>query len=107
MRRILVDLARRRNSQRRGGGRQKVDLLAHDLAIDPPDDQILALDEALTRFHAVDAQAAEVVKLRVFAGMSVEDAARSLGISPRTAKRDWVYARAWLRRQIEGDAGSD
>jgi len=107
MRRILVDQARRRNSQRRGGGRQKVDLLAHDLAIDPPDDQILALDEAMTRFHAVDAQAAEVVKLRVFAGMSVEDAARSLGISPRTAKRDWVYARAWLRRQIEGDAGSN
>src|SRR5579872_3315931 len=75
MRRILVERARHRNSQRRGGGRQKVDLLAYDLAIDPPDDQLLELDEALTRFHAVDAQAADVVKLRVFAGMSVEDAA--------------------------------
>ena len=104
MRRILVDAARRRNSQQRGGGRRKVELLDRDLAIEPPDDQLLVLDEALAKFQMFDPQAAELVKLRVFVGLSVEEAARNLGISPRTAKRGWAYARAWLRREIDGNA---
>jgi DNA-directed RNA polymerase specialized sigma24 family protein len=79
-------------------------LLDRDLAIDPPDDQLLVLDGALAKFQTIDPQAAELVKLRVFVGMSVEEAATNLGISPRTAKRDWAYARAWLRREIDGDA---
>lgn len=107
MRRILVDAARRRNSQRHGGGRQQLDLLDHDLSVQPPDDQLLALDEVLEKLKKVDPQSAELVKLRVFGGMSVDDAARSLGISPRTAKRGWAYARAWLRREINGAPGSE
>jgi RNA polymerase sigma factor (TIGR02999 family) len=107
MRRILIDAARRRSSQRRGGHREKLELLDQDLAIQPADDQLLALDEALAKFETVDARSAEVVKLRIFAGMTIEDAARQLGISPRTAKREWSYARAWLRRAVNGDPGSD
>ena len=104
MRRILVDAARRRNSQQHGGGRRKVELSDRNLAIEPADDQLLDLDAALAKFQTLDPQAAELVKLRVFVGMSVEEAAGNLGISPRTAKRHWAYARAWLRREIDGDA---
>jgi RNA polymerase sigma factor (TIGR02999 family) len=102
MRRILVEQARRRNTARRGGGRRKMELLSdEEPAVDAPDEQLLDLDAALTRFQAVDPQAAEVVKLRLFAGLTVEDAATRLGIAPRTVKRNWAYARSWLRREIE------
>jgi RNA polymerase sigma factor (TIGR02999 family) len=100
MRRILVDTARRKRSERHGGRRQRCELLDGDLMTEPVSDDLLDLDEALTRLSAVDAQAAEVVKLRVFAGMAVEDVARHLRVSPRTAKRSWAYARAWLMREM-------
>jgi RNA polymerase sigma factor (TIGR02999 family) len=100
MRRILVDSARRKNSERHGGRRQRRELLDCDLTTEPVDDDLLDLDEALTRFSGVDGQAAELVRLRVFAGMTVDEVARHLGVSPRTAKRSWAYARAWLMREM-------
>jgi len=124
MRRILVERARRRQRVRHGGGRQRVDLdhldaaqLTPDQEIDLADDlglaeQLLALDEALTRLAADQPQAADVVKLRYFAGLTAEQAADSLSISLRTANRHWAYAKAWLYQQlsahhcgvIDGDA---
>ena len=100
MRRILIDAARRKQCQRHGGGAQRMDLLDEDLAALPVNDELLDLDAALTKLSAVDAQAAEMVKLRVFAGMTVEEAAAVTGVSPRTAKRHWAYARAWLGREL-------
>ena len=73
----------------------------------PVSDELLDLDEALSKLGAVDAQAAEVVKLRVFAGMTVEEVAEHLGISPRTAKRSWAYARAWLGRELSVHPGPE
>ena len=105
MRRILVDSARRKRAARHGGAARRVDLLEADAVAPPDGDDLLDLDEALTEFAAVDPQAAELVKLRVFAGVTVEEAARALGVSPRTAKRGWAYARAWLSRRLGGPAG--
>jgi RNA polymerase sigma factor (TIGR02999 family) len=99
MRRILVDAARRKTRVRRGGGRQRRDLSDDDLITYPIDDRLIDLDAALCRLGMVDPQAAELVKLRVFAGMTIDEVARSLGLSPRTAKRTWAYARAWLGRE--------
>ena len=99
MRRILVDAARRKTRDRRGGGRQRRDLSDDDLITYPIDDRLIDLDAALSRLGMVDPQAAELVKLRVFAGMTIDEVARSLGLSPRTAKRTWAYARAWLGRE--------
>jgi RNA polymerase sigma factor (TIGR02999 family) len=104
MRRILVDAARRKRALRRGGNAHRRDLLEGDLVSPPAGDDLLDLDEALTEFAAIEPQAAELVKLRVFAGATVEDAARLLGVSPRTAKRAWAYARAWLGRRL-GEPG--
>jgi RNA polymerase sigma factor (TIGR02999 family) len=101
MRRILVENARRKGRHKHGGGRQRVDLLADEVADAPPDDQVLLLDEALTRLASVRPPAAELVKLRFFSGLTVEEAAPLVGVSPRTARRLWVYARAWLRREME------
>jgi RNA polymerase sigma factor (TIGR02999 family) len=100
MRRILVEAARRKGSRRRGGERRRCELLDGDLVTCPVSDELLDLDEALSKLGSADAQAAEVVKLRVFAGMTVEEVAEHLGISPRTAKRSWAYARAWLGREL-------
>ena len=100
MRRILVEAARRKGSQRQGGGRQRCELLDGDLLTYGVSDELLDLDAALTKLSAVDGPAAELVKLRAFAGMTVEEAAGHLGISPRTAKRSWTYARAWLMREL-------
>jgi RNA polymerase sigma factor (TIGR02999 family) len=100
MRRILVDQARRKGSQRRGGSRQRRQLLDADRSEAPLHDELLDLDEALARLAATDPQAAEVVKLRVFAGMTVEEIAQVQGTSPRTVKRNWAYARAWLGREL-------
>ncbi len=100
MRRILVEAARRKGSQRQGGGRQRCELLDGDLLTYGVSDELLDLDAALTKLSAVDGPAAELVKLRAFAGMTVEEAAGHLGISPRTAKRSWAYARAWLLREL-------
>jgi RNA polymerase sigma factor (TIGR02999 family) len=102
MRRILIETARRRKRQKRGGG-ARAELLEADLAVDDPPDEILAVDEALARLAAEDAQAAELVKLRYFAGLSVEEAAQALGMSRATAYRHWAYARAWVRCEVLGD----
>ncbi len=102
MRRILVESARRKRRRKHGGDRQRVPL--DDIA-DPagaPSDDVLALDEALVRLAEEDPVKARLVELRFFAGLSVEDAARCLGISRSTADRYWVYARAWLYDKLRG-----
>jgi RNA polymerase sigma factor (TIGR02999 family) len=101
MRRILVEYARRKARVKHGGGRQRLELREDDLVAQVPNDQLLALDEALGQLAAVRPDLAELVKLRYFAQMTVEQTAALLGSSPRTVKRDWVYASAWLRRAIE------
>ena len=100
MRRILVDAARRKRRARHGGGRLRVALDADKLPIDMPPDRILSLDEAMTRLAERDAQAARLVDLLCFAGLSITEAAAALGISPRTAYRDWAFAQAWLYREV-------
>jgi RNA polymerase sigma factor (TIGR02999 family) len=104
MRRILVESARRKKRLKHGGDRQRVDLDDQDVPVRPPPDEILALDEALTRLAADDPEAARVVQLHFFAGLSIEQAAEALGVSRATAYRQWSYARAWLRCAIGGDA---
>jgi RNA polymerase sigma factor (TIGR02999 family) len=107
MRRILVEQARRRGRLRHGGGRQRVDLLERELAGSPADyERILLLDEALDRLAAVRPQAAELVKLRFFSGLTAEEAAPIVGLSIRTARRLWAFARAWLRREMQRLADS-
>jgi len=101
MRRILVDNARKKKGLKRGGDRQRVDLFDGDLAGDAPNEQMLALDEALAQFGQEQPRMAELVKLHFFAGLTFDQAALALGISVRTAKRDWTFARAWLRRAME------
>jgi RNA polymerase sigma factor (sigma-70 family) len=100
MRRILVDRARRRKSERHGGGLARKDLDTLDLAAPEASDDLLALDEALCRLAAADEQAALLVRLRYFAGLTVPEVAETLGISPRTADRLWAYARAFLHAEI-------
>lgn len=102
MRRILVDRARHKQSLKRGGGRQRVDLEHLDLACEPPADELLAIHEALTKLEAAHPAKAELVKLRFFTGLTGEEAAHVLGISPATADNHWAYARAWLRLEISG-----
>ena len=96
MRRILVESARRKHAARRGGGEARLDVNDIQITAPVPDDELLAVHEALDRLAAHDAQKAELVKLRYFAGMSIEETSVALGISERTAKRHWTYARAWL-----------
>jgi len=99
MRRILVDSARRKRALRHGGGQQRIDIAEIVLAA-PNDSQVLAVNDALEKFAAVDSQKAELVKLRYFAGLTIDEAAGVLGISAPTAKRYWAYARAWLFEEI-------
>ena len=100
MRRILIDNARRKRSQKRGGGRQRQPLEA--VSAPEPDEDLLALDEALDRLAAQDPLKAQLVELRYFGGLTGEQAAEALGISPTTADRHWAYARAWLRTEVRG-----
>jgi RNA polymerase sigma factor (TIGR02999 family) len=100
MRRILVNRARDKRRLKRGGGQRRVDLDLAELTIDAPNDDLLALDEALEQLERRDAPCASLVKLRFFAGLSQEEAARSLGLSRRTADRHWAYAKAWLYHEI-------
>ena len=100
MRRILIDRARRKRAARHGGGQQRVDILEVDLASPDEDDQLLALSEALDKLAVEHKAEAELVKLRYFVGMTNDEAAEVLGISPRTAKYYWTHARAWLFREI-------
>ena len=106
MRRILVDNARRKKAVKHGGELRRVELDGLDVPIRTPPEEVLALDEALTRLAAEDPEAAQVVQLHFFAGLSIEQAAAALGVSRATAYRDWSFARAWLRCAIggEGDA---
>jgi RNA polymerase sigma factor (TIGR02999 family) len=100
MRRILVDRARQRKSQKRGGARTRVQF-REDLLAAPDDcEEILAVHEALDGLATADPQAAHLVKFRYFAGMSIDDTAQMLNISPRSADRLWSYARAWLQRAV-------
>ncbi len=107
MRRILIDRARDRKRLKRGGdaGRERLDLESLVRGDAPPDD-LIDLDEALTRLAAVDTRAAELVKLRLFAGLSLDEAASALGVVRRTAERDWAFARAWLYQQLNPHSSS-
>ena len=102
MRRILVENARRKRSLKRGGGLVRQELPEADLAAPEPREDLLALDEALDRLTAKDPAKAELVKLRYFAGLTGEQAAEILGISPATADRHWAYARSWLQAEVRG-----
>jgi RNA polymerase sigma factor (TIGR02999 family) len=101
MRRILIARARRKGRQRRGSGAAHLDVDELEIASPAPDEQLVALNEALDRFAALEPQQAELVKLRCFVGLKIEEAAEVLGISEATAKRWWVYARAWLFDEIQ------
>ena len=105
MRRILVDNARHKQSLRAGGDRQRLDLSDIELAIQTPDLDLLALDQALDKLEATDKRKADLVKLRFFAGLTNEQAAQALGISTSTADNDWAYARCWLRLELGGSRG--
>jgi RNA polymerase sigma factor (TIGR02999 family) len=100
MRRILIDNARRKLTQKRGGDRQRQELDA--VAAPEPDEELLALDEALQRLAATDPLKARLVELRHFAGLTGDEAAEVLGISPSTADRHWAFARAWLQAEVRG-----
>lgn len=102
MRRILIDRARRRRALRRGGQAERVDLEGMEIPLGTDDDQLLALHEALDRLAEKDVAKAELVKLRFFVGLTLEEAAKVLGLSGPAAKRHWAYARAWLYREIAG-----
>jgi RNA polymerase sigma factor (TIGR02999 family) len=106
MRRILIDRARQKRSEKRGGTRKQLDIDAIDLATTATPDQFLAFDEALTKLAQEDFAAAQVVKLRYFAGLTVDEAGKSLGMSTATAYRHWNYARVWLHAELLGDAES-
>jgi RNA polymerase sigma factor (TIGR02999 family) len=102
MRRILVDRARRKAAAKRGGDLARADLEPELIAAPEIQEDLLALDAALDRFAAEHSVQAELVKLRYFGGLSLPDAAAALGLSERTAGRHWAFARAWLRRAVEG-----
>lgn len=101
MRRILIQNVRRKKRLKRGGGMERVDLEEVDLPAPLPDEELLALDEALDELAAVDPRAVELVKLCFFVGLSQEQAARELGVSISTVERTWAYARAWLFREMQ------
>jgi len=104
MRRILIEHARSRNRVKRGGDRQRIPLNVLDLAADQDPEQIMSLDAAIERLANEDPRLAEIVRLRFYAGLSVEQTAAALAISDRTVKRDWAFARAWLHRELESEA---
>jgi RNA polymerase sigma factor (TIGR02999 family) len=103
MRRILVDNARRKRAVKHTGERERVSLEGLEVVDEAPPEQLLALNEALTRLAAADPRKAELVKLRFFTGLSIEATAQALAISPATAKRWWTFARAWLLRDVEDE----
>jgi len=102
MRQVLIDYARGRKRGKRGGDAVRIPL-AHDLdaAVEQPE-LLLELDEALTRLEALNERQCRVVECRTFAGLSVEETAQALGVSPATVKRDWTFSRAWLHRELRG-----
>jgi RNA polymerase sigma factor (TIGR02999 family) len=102
MRRILIENARWKKAQKHGGARKRIDLADVELSSHSSPEGLLLLDDALSRLTREDLSAAEVAKLRLFTGLSVEDAANVLGLSRSTAFRHWTYARAWLQAQLQG-----
>lgn len=102
MRRILVESARRKRALKRGAGAEREELSESHIVTTAPSEQVLAVDEALDQLAAEDATCADLVKLRYFAGMTMEEAATALGLPLRNAERLWTYSRAWLRRKIVG-----
>jgi len=105
MRRILIERARRKHALKRGAGAERIDLDRVDLALEADADIVIRVNEALEKLAAQDSQAAEVVKLRFFVGLDYVEAAQTLGISERTAKRCWTFARVWLYRELSLSAG--
>jgi RNA polymerase sigma factor (TIGR02999 family) len=107
MRRILVNLALRKRTLKRGGNRKRVDLNDANAATTPPDDDLIALDEALDKLAEIESRTAELVKLRYFAGFTNKQAAELLGISPRQADSLWAFAKVWLHERIADSNPSD
>ncbi|MFQ5415108.1 MAG: ECF-type sigma factor [Phycisphaerae bacterium] len=103
MRRILVERARRRARIKHGGGRRRADLDALQLAGDEPAEDLVALDDALSKLALCDKRKADVVMLRYFTGLTIDDTARALGVSPATVKSDWSFAKAWLYSEMSDD----
>jgi RNA polymerase sigma factor (TIGR02999 family) len=103
MRRILVDNAHRKKALKRGGNRNRVELSDIDLAVQPPEDDLIALNEALDQLAELEPQTADLVKLRYFAGLTNKQSAELLGISPRKADSLWAYAKVWLHERIVGE----
>lgn len=103
MRQILVDYARKRNAVKRGSGERKITLDESPLIIDISDEKILALDEALKRLESIEERSSKIVELRYFSGLTIEETAEILQISPATVKRDWNFAKAWLYREIQNN----
>lgn len=103
MRRILVESARRKSRTKHGGAMQRVNLEEHDVPVKATPEEILALDDALTKLAAEEPSAARIVQLHFFAGLPIEQAAEALQISRAAAYREWTYARAWLKEAIGGD----
>jgi RNA polymerase sigma-70 factor (ECF subfamily) len=107
MRRLLIDHARARRTAKREGELQRVPLEEPLLVTAEQSDELLALDEALERLAQIDARQSRVVELRFFGGLTVEETAEALGISPKTVKRDWIVARAWLHREVKKSGRDD
>lgn len=105
MRRILIENARRKMRLKRGGGHERIDIEDLDIAAEATDEQVLAVDEALSKLAEQDPEAAELIKLRFFVGLPNVEAAELLKIPERTAKRRWAYARAWLLEELKGRSG--
>ncbi len=103
MRRVLIDHARRRSAEKRGGGVEQVTFHEINVVSDEPDVDVLGLDEALTALEEVDERLAQVVRLRYFAGFNIDEVAEILGVSAATVKRDWTYARAWLLERMTAE----
>jgi RNA polymerase sigma factor (TIGR02999 family) len=103
MRRILVESARRKQRVKHGGELQRVEVDVTEVPVTPPPEELLALDDALARLAAEDAEAARIADLHFFAGLSIDEAAEALGVSRATAYRQWAYARAWLRCELGGE----
>jgi RNA polymerase sigma factor (TIGR02999 family) len=106
MRRILINRARDKKRDKRGGDRQRLDLDHIEIALDTPDEELIALDEALEALEREDDSAAHLVKPRFFGGLSLKEAAQSLDMPQRTAERQWAYARAWLFQRLRGEPGA-
>jgi RNA polymerase sigma factor (TIGR02999 family) len=105
MRRILIDRARRKHAEKRGGRLEHLDLDSVDVAATASDTVLLRIDDALEKLEKEDPPSAELVRLRFFVGMKLEEAAEALGISERTAKRYWQFARAWLYDEMQREEG--